>query len=149
MRRLVMTLTLGYGSANVFPWKGSTSQPKRKSNNHGNLGYSNVDNVGLIQSLIQRRSNNLHIPMLPSDPMHWVPAWMCLLLSGRTLCQARADPEQQCVRLCQLWHGMLWKNQQSLMVLVLLIEWQLTKGQFRRRHAWLMCAALIINGMYI
>jgi len=26
-----MTLTLGYGSANVFPWKGSTSQPPKEN----------------------------------------------------------------------------------------------------------------------
>ena len=40
---------------------------------------------------------------------------MCLLLSGRLLWQARADPEQQRVRLCQLWHGVVLKH--CLMVL--------------------------------
>ena len=29
--RLMMTLTLGYDSANVFPWKGSTSQPPKEN----------------------------------------------------------------------------------------------------------------------
>ena len=55
--------------------------------------------------------------MFPPDPTHWGPDWMCLLLSGRSLWQARADPEQQRVRLCQLWHGVVLKH-------YLMVGWQ-------------------------